>query len=54
MVDSAADKRDNYMGVSTDEELSALMKAQNAYNASSRFFIFVNSMLENLVLVLGN
>ena len=54
MVDSAADKRDNYMGVSTDEELSALMKAQNAYNASSRFFNVVNSMLETLVLGLGN
>ena len=54
MVDSAADKRDNYMGVSTDEELSSLMKAQNAYNASSRFFNVVNSMLETLVLGLGN
>lgn len=54
MVDSAADTRDNYMGVSTDEELSSLMKAQNAYNASSRFFNVVNSMLETLVLGLGN
>lgn len=54
MVDSAQDKRDNYMGVSTDEELSSLMKAQNAYNASSRFFNVVNSMLETLVLGLGN
>mgnify|MGYP003292181343 CR=1 FL=1 len=53
MVDSANDTRENYMGVSTDEELSNLMKAQNAYNASSRYFNVINSMLETLILGLG-
>lgn len=53
MVDSASDTRENYMGVSTDEELSNLMKAQNAYNASSRYFNVINGMLETLILGLG-
>jgi flagellar hook-associated protein 1 FlgK len=53
MVDSANDTRENYMGVSTDEELSNLMKSQNAYNASSRYFNVINSMLETLILGLG-
>jgi flagellar hook-associated protein 1 FlgK len=53
MVGSIQDMRENYMGVSQDEELSFLMKAQNAYNASSRFFNVINEMLETLVQGLG-
>ena len=53
MVGSIQDMRENYMGVSQDEELSFLMKAQNAYNASSRFFNVINEMIETLVQGLG-
>ncbi|MBE5935006.1 MAG: flagellar hook-associated protein FlgK [Lachnospiraceae bacterium] len=53
MVGSIADMRENYMGVSQDEELSFLMKAQNAYNASSRYFNVINEMIETLVQSLG-
>ena len=53
MVGSIQDMRENYMGVSQDEELSFLMKAQNAYNASSRFFNVINEMMETLVQSLG-
>jgi flagellar hook-associated protein 1 FlgK len=53
MVGSIDNMRENYMGVSQDEELSFLMKAQNAYNASSRFFNVVNEMLQTLVQGMG-
>ena len=53
MVGSIQSMRENYMGVSQDEELSFLMKAQNAYNASSRFFNVINEMLQTVVQGLG-
>ena len=53
MVGSIQNMRENYMGVSQDEELSFLMKAQNAYNASSRYFNVINEMIETIVQGLG-
>ena len=41
--------RQNYMGVSADEELSNLMKYQHSYNAAARYFNVVDSMLEKIM-----
>ncbi len=48
-VDSLDDSRHQVMGVNTSEELSNMIKFQNAYNASSRFINAVNDMLEHLI-----
>jgi flagellar hook-associated protein 1 FlgK len=37
------------VGVSTDEELSNMIRFQSAYNASSRFITVINEMLETIV-----
>ena len=48
---------DNYRqevaGVSSDEELSNMIKFQHAYNASSRYINTVSEMLEHLINTLG-
>lgn len=49
MVDNIATARQNIMGISSDEELSNLIKYQHAYNASARYFNVVDSMIEHLV-----
>lgn len=49
MVDNIATARQNVMGISSDEELANLIKFQHAYNAASRYFNVVDSMLEHLV-----
>lgn len=49
-VDSA---RQEIMGVASDEELSNMIRFQNAYNASSRYINVVNEMLEHLLNSLG-
>ena len=41
--------RQNYMGVSADEELANLMKYQHSYNAAARYFNVVDSMLEKVL-----
>jgi flagellar hook-associated protein 1 FlgK len=41
------------MGVSTDEELSNLIKYQQCYNASSRYITTISEMLEYLIEKLG-
>lgn len=43
------EERQRIMGVSSDEELSNLIKFQAAYNASSRYINVINEMLEHLV-----
>ena len=43
------DERQRVMGVSSDEELTNLIKYQAAYNASSRYINVINEMLEHLV-----
>ena len=45
------------MGVSSDEELTKMIKFQNAYNAynaSSRFINVVNEMIESMITQLGS
>lgn len=42
-------ERQNVMGVSTDEELSDLIKFQQCYNASSRYITVVDEMIEHLI-----
>lgn len=50
----AADlKRLQVMGVSADEELTKMVKYQNAYNASSRFINVVNEMIGTLINGMG-
>lgn len=42
-------ERQNVMGVSTDEELSDLIKYQQCYNASSRYITVIDEMIEHLI-----
>ncbi len=46
-------QRQTVVGVSTDEELSNLIKFQQGYNASSRYFTVVSEMVEHLINKLG-
>ena len=52
-VTSVDNQRAQVIGVSSDEELTKMIKYQNAYNASSRFINVVNEMIEHLVTQLG-
>lgn len=52
-VTSVDNERQNVMGVSTDEELSDLIKFQRCYDASSRYITTVAEMLEYLIERLG-
>lgn len=53
MVESIDNKRQQVAGVSSDEELTNMVKFQHAYNASSRYINAINEMLENLITKLG-
>ena len=46
-------RRQSVIGVSSDEELTNMIRFQNAYNASSRYFNVVSEMLEHLITQLG-
>ena len=48
-VTAVLNQRAQTIGVSSDEELTKMIKYQNAYNASSRFINVVNEMIEHLV-----
>lgn len=52
-VDSVNNQRAQVIGVSSDEELTKMIKYQNAYNASSRFINVVDEMIEHLLTQLG-
>lgn len=52
-VSSIETQRQVVIGVSSDEELTSMIKYQNAYNASSRFINVINEMLEHLITQLG-
>lgn len=52
-VTTAFNERQNVMGVSTDEELSNLIKFQQCYNASSRYITTIDEMLEYIIERLG-
>ena len=52
-VQEIENQRQSVVGVSTDEELSNLIKFQQGYNASSRYFTVVSEMVEHLINKLG-
>ncbi len=53
MANSIDNKRQEVMAVSTDEELTNLIKYQHAYNASARYVNVVSEMLEHIINTLG-
>lgn len=52
-VQELENQRQTVTGVSTDEELSNLIKYQQGYNASSRYFSVVSEMVQHLIDKLG-
>ena len=46
--------RQGVIGVSSDEELTTMIKYQSAYNAASRYINVVNEMIEHLLTSLGH
>ncbi len=53
MVNSVQDKRTGITAVSSDEELTYLIRYQHAYNASARYINVIDEMLEHLIERLG-
>lgn len=52
-VSSTENARQQIVGVSDDEELSNMIKFQNAYNASSRYINVIDEMIEHILSTLG-
>lgn len=52
-VESTYSAREQITGVSSDEELSNMIKFQNVYNASSRYINVVSEMIEHIINTLG-
>ena len=52
-VEATQSAREQVIGVSTDEELSNMIKFQNAYNASSRYINVISEMLDHIISTLG-
>lgn len=48
-VEATSNAREQIIGVSSDEELSNMIKFQNAYNASSRYINAISEMLEHII-----
>ena len=53
-VESIETARQQIMGVSQDEELTNMIKFQNAYNAASRYINVIDEMLEHVINTLGS
>lgn len=53
LVSNIDSERQAAMGVSSDEELTNLIKFQHAYNASSRYINAINEMMETIISRLG-
>ena len=53
MVNSIDNERHKVMSVSTDEELTHLIKYQHAYNAAARYVNVVSEMLDHILSTLG-
>lgn len=53
MVGKTDSARQEIMGVSSDDELTNMIKFQNAYNASSRYINVIDEMLEHILNTLG-
>lgn len=52
-VNSTFSAREQIIGVSQDEELTNMVKYQNAYNAASRYINVIDEMLEHVLNTLG-
>lgn len=52
-LNSIYSAREQVVGVSSDEELSNMIKFQNAFNASSRYINVIDEMLEHVLTALG-
>ena len=52
-VEATESAREQVVGVSSDEELSNMIRFQNAYNASSRYINVISEMLEHIINTLG-
>lgn len=52
-VQAIDNQRQQVIGVSSDEELTYMIRYQNAYNAASRYINVINEMLEHLITQLG-
>lgn len=52
-VEATESARAQVVGVSSDEELSNMIKFQNAYNASSRYINVISELLAHLINTLG-
>lgn len=53
MVESIDSQRTEVTGVSSDEELTNLIKYQHAYNAASRYITTVSEMMEQIIMNLS-
>ncbi|MCR5249154.1 MAG: flagellar hook-associated protein FlgK [Lachnospiraceae bacterium] len=53
-VDAIEANRQGSIGVATDEELSNMIKFQNAYNANSRFINVIDECCEHIINTLGS
>lgn len=53
MVNTLDNKRQEVAGVSSDDELTNLIKFQHAYNASSRYINVIDEMLQHIIERLG-
>ena len=49
MRTSLDNQRQEVVGVSDSDELTHMIRYQNAYNASSRYINTINSMLDTLI-----
>jgi flagellar hook-associated protein 1 FlgK len=49
LISYLKDRQESVAGVSMDEELSNMIKFQNAYNASTRYITTIDEMLEKLI-----
>ena len=52
-VSSIENQRTMVIGVSSDEELSNMIRFQSAYNAASRFITTIDEMIEHMITQLG-
>ena len=52
-TDMLLNAREQVVGVSSDEELTYMIRFQNAYNASSRYINVISEMLEHILTTLG-
>lgn len=52
-LEATCSAREQIVGVSSDEELTNMIRFQNAYNASSRYINVISEMLEHLISTLA-